>query len=115
MRGMNLLEMGRFGLAENKFQKLILSQPNHFDGYDGLARVYAKTGRLEEARILMDHALELASHFVDEGESGPIGQFASRFASKTRHDGPASRNRCSDPTAGRKNGRFARKIASKQE
>jgi len=88
---------------------------NPFDGYEGLARVYAKTGRLEEARILMDHALELASHFVDEGESGPIGQFASRFASKTRHDGPASRNRCSDPTAGRKNGRFARKIASKQE
>ena len=65
--GMNLLEMGRFGLAENKFQKLTLSQPNHFDGYEGLARVYAKTGRLEEARMLMDYALELALHFVDEG------------------------------------------------
>ena len=65
--GMNLLEMGRFGLAENKFQKLILSQPDHFDGYEGLARVYAKTERLEEARMLMDYALELALHFVDEG------------------------------------------------
>ena len=28
--GMNLLEMGRFGLAENKFQKLILSQSVYF-------------------------------------------------------------------------------------
>ena len=65
--GMDLLEMGRFGLAENRFKKLLLSQPDHFDGYEGLARVYAKTGRLEEARMLMDYALELASHFVAEG------------------------------------------------
>jgi tetratricopeptide (TPR) repeat protein len=65
--GMDAIETGRFGLAENKFQKLILSQPNHFDGYEGLARVYAKTGRLEEARMLMDYALELALHYVDEG------------------------------------------------
>jgi hypothetical protein len=28
--GMNLIEMGRFGLAENKFQKLILSQSVYF-------------------------------------------------------------------------------------
>ncbi len=65
--GTGAFEAGRFGLAENKFQKLILSQPNHFDGYEGLARVYAKTGRLEEARMLMDHALELAAHFIKEG------------------------------------------------
>ena len=64
---MELIEKGQFGLAENKFQKLMLSQPDHFDGYEGLARVYAKTGRMEKARMLMDYALELASRFVDEG------------------------------------------------
>ena len=32
-----------------------------------VARVYAKTGRLEEARMLMDYAVELALRFVDDG------------------------------------------------
>ena len=66
--GNALLRKGSFGLAENKFQKLVLSQPNHPDGYMGLAWVYAKTERLNEARILMDYALDLARMSVAQGE-----------------------------------------------
>ena len=67
--GLALIEQGRFGLAGNKFQKLILSQPKHSDGYEGLARVYEKTGMCAEARMLMDHAIALASASVEKGET----------------------------------------------
>ncbi len=69
--GLDLLEAGRVGLAENKFQKLILSQPKHFDGYEGLAQVYVKTDRRNEARLLMDYALELAAVFIAEDSLSP--------------------------------------------
>lgn len=67
--GLALIEQGRFGLAGNKFQKLILSQPKHSDGYEGLARVYEKTGMYDEARMLMDHAIDLASASAEKGET----------------------------------------------
>lgn len=67
--GLDLIRSGRFGLAGNKFQKLMLSQPNHPDGYEGLAYVCVKTARIGEARILMDHAVTLTASLVAAGES----------------------------------------------
>jgi len=68
-QGLELIRSGKLVAAENKFQKLMLSQPEHPDGYRGLAMVYEKTGRLAEACILMDHAVSLTADFVAAGEA----------------------------------------------
>jgi tetratricopeptide (TPR) repeat protein len=69
--GLDYLEDGQMGLAEMKFQELVLSQPNHFDGYEGLARVYLAVGRKREAEFLAAEALRLARKFVQEGDADP--------------------------------------------
>jgi tetratricopeptide (TPR) repeat protein len=69
--GLDFLEDGQFGLAEMKFQELALSQPNHFDGYEGLARVYLATGRKREAEFMLAEALRLARKFVEGGDADP--------------------------------------------
>lgn len=58
--GIEFLETSDFFMAERKFQELILAQPRHYDGYEGLALVYRELGRLEEAALLIDHARKLA-------------------------------------------------------
>jgi len=69
--GLDFLEDGQFDLAEVKFQELVLSQPNHFDGYEGLARVYLAVGRKREAGFMADEALRLARTFVQDGDADP--------------------------------------------
>ncbi len=43
-QGLELLEKKRCAKAEKKFKELIISQPEHFDGYEGLARAYKDLG-----------------------------------------------------------------------
>jgi len=40
IEGMEFLRNGELERAETKFKALILSQQQHHDGYEGLARVY---------------------------------------------------------------------------
>lgn len=65
--GIELLKKGDFERAEKKFKELILSQPDHHDGYEGLARVYMKMGRLEDSLFLIEAAIELAGKFLEDG------------------------------------------------
>lgn len=66
---MAALRDGKTGLAENLFQKLVLSQPGHFDGYEGWARVYFAAGRIQDAGILMEHACSLARESCNRGDT----------------------------------------------
>ena len=65
--GMEFLEKGELEKAEKKFKELILSQPEHHDGYEGLARVYMMKGRLKEAIFLIEEAIKLAERFLEDG------------------------------------------------
>ena len=67
VEGMEFLRNGELERAEMKFKALILSQPQHHDGYEGLARVYLVKGRLEEALFLMEEAIKLAENFLKDG------------------------------------------------
>lgn len=65
--GMSMLESGDLKGAEKKFEQLILAEPEHHDGYEGLALVYQCKGRKEEAFLLIEHAISLAKGFFEEG------------------------------------------------
>jgi tetratricopeptide (TPR) repeat protein len=65
--GMRMLRSGDLEGAEKKFGQLILAQPEHHDGYGGLALVYETKGRGKEALLLIEHALTLARGFFEEG------------------------------------------------
>jgi tetratricopeptide (TPR) repeat protein len=65
--GMRMLRSGDLKGAEKKFEQLILAEPEHHDGYEGLALVYKSKGRKEEALLLIEHALTLAKRFFEEG------------------------------------------------
>ena len=69
--GMELMGSGDLPGAEKKFKELILAEPQHHDGYEGLALVYQKLGRREEALLLIDHAVTLAEGFLEEGTLDP--------------------------------------------
>lgn len=51
-------------MAERRFQELILSQPEHYDGYEGLALVCQALGRRREAVLLIDYAVYLCQEYV---------------------------------------------------
>lgn len=57
--------------AEQLFKKLTLAQPEHFDGYYGLALVYARRERLDLARLFADEAVRLGQVFIDDGSLDP--------------------------------------------
>lgn len=66
--GLNLLESGKLVEAETKFKMLVLSQPHHPDGYEGLARVYIQMKRKEEANFFINLAIEKAKTAIASGE-----------------------------------------------
>jgi tetratricopeptide (TPR) repeat protein len=65
--GMRMLRSGNLEGAEKKFEQLILVEPEHHDGYEGLALVCQRKGRKDEALLLIEHALTLARVFFEEG------------------------------------------------
>jgi tetratricopeptide (TPR) repeat protein len=65
--GMRMLRSGDLEGAEKKFEQLILAEPEHHDGYEGLAVVYQNKGRRKEALLLIEQALTLARGFFEEG------------------------------------------------
>ena len=70
--GLALLDRHQFEAAELKFKELIMSQPEHHDGYHGLALVYKQLGRKDEAVFFMREAMTRAKKFVDEGSMDQI-------------------------------------------
>lgn len=64
--GYEFLEEGDFKSVEKMFKKLILSQPEHHDGYEGLAVVYYKQGKIKEAIWFMEEAVRIARRFLED-------------------------------------------------
>ena len=58
--GFDFIDAGDFPQAEYMFEQLIVSQPDYFEGYEGLALAYQAQGRQSEAVLLIDHAVKLA-------------------------------------------------------
>ncbi len=67
--GLDLIEQGKLAEAENKFKMLIVSQPQHSDGFEGLAKVYTKMKRIKKARYFIDLAVERARKSVQSGDT----------------------------------------------
>jgi tetratricopeptide (TPR) repeat protein len=61
---MRMLRSGDLKGAEKKFEQLILAEPEHHDGYEGLALVCRSKEKKEEALLLIEHALNLARDFL---------------------------------------------------
>ena len=80
--GMEYLASGDIGMAELKFQELIVAQPEHPDGYEGLALVREAAGRIVEAAVLIDEAARLAEQLLERGH---IEAFVREEIGETRH------------------------------
>jgi tetratricopeptide (TPR) repeat protein len=65
--GLTLLREGELQAAELKFKELVMSQPEHHDGYEGLALTYQRLGRKDEALFFIQEAIIRARRFLDEG------------------------------------------------
>jgi tetratricopeptide (TPR) repeat protein len=65
--GMRMLRSGDLERAGKKFEQLILAEPEHHDGYEGLALVCREKGKKDQGLLLIDHALVLAKGFFEEG------------------------------------------------
>jgi tetratricopeptide (TPR) repeat protein len=70
--GLDALEANRLPRAETIFKKLALAQPEHFDGYFGLAQVYQRQGQLAAAILFADEAIRLAEAMLPEGDLDPL-------------------------------------------
>ncbi|MFH1761150.1 MAG: SEC-C metal-binding domain-containing protein [bacterium] len=65
--GQDFLKAGDFEKAETIFGKLVVSQPGHHDGYQGLAQTYFKTGQKDKAVWFIEKAVFIAREFLESG------------------------------------------------
>ena len=56
--GFDLIDQGELVPAEKKFKMLVVSQPDHSDGFEGLSNVYSKMNRITEAKYFINLAVE---------------------------------------------------------
>lgn len=71
--GLDLIKAGKLDEAEATFKKLILAQPNHSDGFNGLGLVYAKKGDKPAAEMFLREAIAQAELMVSDGDMDPRG------------------------------------------
>jgi tetratricopeptide (TPR) repeat protein len=64
--GYDALKAENYSLAEEIFGKLTLSQPNHHDGFEGLAYTCYVQNLKDEAIVLFTLALEKAKEFLED-------------------------------------------------
>ena len=69
--GLDALEANQLQRAEKIFKKLALAQPEHFDGYYGLAQVYQRQHYLPQAILFADEAIRLAEAIPQDGSLDP--------------------------------------------
>ncbi len=60
------IEMYELTEAEDFFKRLIQCQPEHHDGFWGLARVYKKKGERDKMIYFYDQAIKRAKEFLKE-------------------------------------------------
>jgi tetratricopeptide (TPR) repeat protein len=66
--GLDLIKAGNLDEAEATFKKLILAQPNHCDGFNGLGLVYAKKVDKPAAEMFLREAIAQAERRVGSGD-----------------------------------------------
>ena len=69
--GLDLIDQGELVHAEKKFKMLVVSQPDHSDGFEGLSKVYSKMNRITEAKYFIDLAVEKVKKSVQSGYTDP--------------------------------------------
>jgi hypothetical protein len=67
--GLDLIDQGKLVEAEKKFKMLVVTQPEHSDGFEGLSKVYSKMNRIEEAKYFIDLAVVKAKKAVKAGHT----------------------------------------------
>ncbi|MDP3149839.1 MAG: tetratricopeptide repeat protein [Ignavibacteria bacterium] len=65
--GYKLLRSDNYKEAEVRFKKVMLAQPEHHAGYEGLAYIYYYFNEYEKALWFMEKALEIAKGFYEDG------------------------------------------------
>ena len=69
--GWDALKVNQLAQAERIFKKLTLAQPEHFDGYFGLAQVYQRRGQLAAAILFANESVRLAEVMMPDGDLDP--------------------------------------------
>ncbi len=69
--GMDYLEDNKLAEAEKIFKKLTLSQPEHHDGFLGLANVYRRRGEKDKMIFFYEQAIKRAKEFLKDGSIDP--------------------------------------------
>ena len=67
-QGLEFIDAGDLDAAAETFKKLVLAQPEHSDGYNGLGRVYAKKGDRPGAELFLRAAVAKAEQMVHDGD-----------------------------------------------
>lgn len=71
--GIDAFNAGDLGRAETIFKKLVLAEPLHFDGFQGLSMVYKTQRQFARAILFSDEAIRLAQAFIDDMSLDPEG------------------------------------------
>jgi hypothetical protein len=70
-QAMDLLKEQNYEEAEVIFKKLCFSQPDHHDGFEGLALIFYRKGEFEKANWFMQEAIKKAAKFLDDEKIDP--------------------------------------------
>ena len=71
-QGFDLLKAGKLDEAEKPFAKLVLAQPDHSDGFEGLGLLYEEKGELLKAEMFLREAARKIERMVREGSMDAI-------------------------------------------
>jgi tetratricopeptide (TPR) repeat protein len=66
-KGMSLLECGAARAAADQFKRLILAEPEQYEGYEGLALALRQLGDKNSALLFMMEAVSQAQRLLAEG------------------------------------------------
>lgn len=77
--GLDLMKTGKLDQAEDIFKKLVLAQPDHSDGFEGLGLVYEKRGESLKAEMFLREAACKIDTMVRAGSMDAI--FVDRIRS----------------------------------
>jgi tetratricopeptide (TPR) repeat protein len=64
--GFEFLRNKNYERAETKFKMLTRSQPNHHEGFEGLAYLYYEIGNYQKAIWFMEKAIKIARKFLKD-------------------------------------------------
>jgi len=64
--GFDFLKKQDYAKAEIKFKMLTQSQPNHHEGFEGLAYLYYEVGEKKRASWFMQKAIKIARKFLED-------------------------------------------------